>query len=346
LKAAFLTGLRRLEIREVPQPQIRDDSEVLLRVDVVGVCGSDVHVYREGQIGGLAAQFPWIVGHECAGTVAATGKSVRRLRKGTRVAVDPLISCGQCDQCRIGRRHTCRNQLFLATPGQAPGAMAEYLVIPACCCYPIPDSITFVQAALAEPLSIALHARNLANMKPRQSAAVLGCGPIGLSVLAALRHAGAGRVYATDLIDRRLEMARQFGADWIGSPKRQDIVAEISRAEPTGVDYVFECAGQQETIDQGVRILRPGGTLLLVGIPEEDRISIEIHPARRHELTLQNVRRQNDCVREAIDMVADGKVDLDAMATHHFNLGDSQAAFETVCERRDGVIKAIIHIAE
>lgn len=344
MKAAFLTGLRRLEIRDAPQPQIQDEGEVLLRVDVVGVCGSDVHVYREGQIGGLAAQFPWIVGHECAGTVEAVGPAVRHLRPGRRVAVDPLIACGRCDQCRIGRKHTCRNQRFLATPGQMPGAMVEYLVIPADCCHPIPDSMTFVQAALAEPLSIALHARNLAKIKQGQTAAVLGCGPIGLSVLAVLRHAGAGNLYATDLIDRRLEIAERFGADWTGSPRRQDIVAAIGRAEPHGVDYVFECAGQQETIDQGVMLLRPGGTLLLVGIPEQDRVSIEIHAARRHELTLRNARRQNDCVREAVDLVGDKRIDLDAMATHHFALAESQAAFEMVSEYRDGVIKAIIHV--
>ena len=346
MKVVFLTGLRRMEAREVPSPRIQHDSEVLLRVEVVGVCGSDVHVYKEGQIGGLAAEFPWIVGHECAATVAAVGQAVRDLQPGQRVAVDPLITCGRCDQCRGGRKHTCRNQRFLATPGQAPGAMAEYLVIPAGCCYPIPDSMSFVQAALSEPLSVALHARNLAGVKPGISAAVLGCGPIGLSLLATLRHAGAGRLYATDLIDRRLELAGRFGADWTGSPRCRDIVAEITAAEPVGVDYVFECAGQQETIDQGVRLLRPGGTLMLVGIPQEDRVSVEIHSARRHELTFRNVRRQNDCVREAIGLLAGGAVDLDAMATHHFALGDSQAAFEMVSDYRDGVIKAIIHVAQ
>jgi len=346
VKAAFVTGPRRMEIRDIPMPRIQRDDEVLLKVDMVGVCGSDVHIYKTGQIGGLAAEFPWIVGHECAGTVAAVGASARGLTPGRRVAVDPLIACGRCDQCLSGRKHTCRNQKFLATPGQAPGALAEYVVLPAECCYPIPDSMSFVQAALSEPLAVALHARNLARIQPGQTAAVLGCGPIGLCVLASLRQAGAGRLYATDLLDYRLEAARRMGADWTGSPLRQDVVGSIVRAEPAGVDFAFECAGQQETVDGGLRLLRPGGMLLLVGISEQERITIDIHPARRHELTLQNVRRQNECVREALDIVAGEKVNLDPLATHDFALADSQAAFEMVSEYRDGVIKAMIHVAE
>ena len=346
MKAAFVTGRRRMEIREVPMPRIQRDDEVLLKVDVVGVCGSDVHVYKTGQIGGLAAELPWIVGHECAGTVSTVGSAVRNLAPGTRVAVDPLIACGRCDQCLSGRRHTCRNQKFLATPGQAPGSLTEYIVLPADCCYPIGDSTSFVQAALSEPLAVALHARNLARIRPGQSAAVLGCGPIGLCVLATLRQAKAGRLYATDLLDYRLEAARRMGADWTGSPRRLDVAGSIGRAEPEGVDFAFDCAGQQETVDGGLRLLRPGGTMMLVGISEDERITIEIHPARRHELTLRNVRRQNDCVREALDMVAAEKVNLGLLATHDFALADSQAAFEMVSDYRDGVIKAMIHVAE
>ncbi|MCJ7543952.1 MAG: alcohol dehydrogenase catalytic domain-containing protein, partial [Phycisphaerae bacterium] len=182
MKAVHLTGVRKMAIVEIDEPSVRRDDEVLLRVDVVGICGSDVHTYTEGGIGGSAVTYPWILGHECAGTVLQTGPTAGGLKVGQRVVVDPLIPCNHCDQCRIGRKHTCRNQKFLASPNQAPGALVERLVMPAECCYPIGDTVTSVQAALAEPLSIGLHARNLSGL-PGGTAAVLGSGPIGLCVL-------------------------------------------------------------------------------------------------------------------------------------------------------------------
>jgi L-iditol 2-dehydrogenase len=343
LKAVHLTSLKRLEVVETAEPRMQRDDEVLLRVDVVGVCGSDVHTYQEGRIGGTKVTYPWILGHECAATVLAAGPEAKGLKVGRRVAVDPLIPCNRCDQCLAGRKHTCRNQKFLASPGQAPGAMVEQLVMPAECCHPIPDSVTTVQAALAEPLSIGLHARNLAALRGG-TAAILGSGPIGLCVLLALKEAGATRVFMTDLIDSRLELARRLGAEWTHRGDRDNVLAQAEKAAPQGMDAVFECAGKQETIDQGIAMLAPGGTLVLVGIPAEDRISLDIHVARRRELMLQNVRRQNLCLAPALELVAKGKICVDPLATHHFDLDEAQQAFQTVAEYRDGVVKAMIHV--
>jgi L-iditol 2-dehydrogenase len=161
MKAAFLTDIRKIEIRDVPPPVIEQPEQVLLRVATVGVCGSDMHYYRSGRIGSQVVQFPWVVGHECAGTVAAVGAGVKDLRVGDRVAVDPLIACFRCDQCLRGRENTCRNQKFLGCPGQTPGALSELLVMPARNCFPIPAHMTFSQATLVEPFAIGLHARNL-----------------------------------------------------------------------------------------------------------------------------------------------------------------------------------------
>jgi len=345
MRAAYLTGVRQLEIREAPTPQGVGPREVLLRVDRVGVCGSDVHYFTRGQIGPQAVEFPHVLGHECAGTVLELGSEVPELRRGQRVAVDPLVACGHCDQCRAGRRHTCRNQKFLGNPGQLPGALVDYLVMPADSCTPVPDSLDDDQVALVEPLSIGVYAAQMAQLSPGARVGIVGSGPIGLCTLLAIRAHTQATVCATDLLDERLHVARTCGADWTGNPLRQDVVAAIRQLEPLGLDAVFECAGEQDALDQGVDLLKPGGALLIVGIPEVARVSFDIHVLRRQELRILNVRRQNQCVAPAIELIASGRLDVRPLVTHHFRLEDAPQAFELVSARRDGVVKAMIQIS-
>ena len=345
MKAAFLTGIRQLQILDTPEPELTTPHDVLLRIDAVGVCGSDVHYYTTGRIGTQVVQFPERVGHECAGTVIEVGMEVTGLRAGQRVAVDPLVACGQCDQCRSSRRHTCRQQRFLGNPGEAPGALADVLRMPAESCYPVPDCMTQVQAALVEPFSIGLYAQRLSFMRPGAKIAVLGSGPIGLCVLLACRAFGAGTTYITDLLDERLEVARRCGAHWAGNPQKTDVVAAISQVEPLGLDCVFECAGEQQTLDQAVEILKPGGQLLIVGIPELDRVSFNIHTLRRKEIQIRNVRRQNHCTAPAVEMISCGAVNVDPLVTHHFSIAQTKEAFNLVDGYRGGVVKAIIHVS-
>ena len=346
MKAAYLTALRTVEIREIPAPQIDRDDHVLIRVAAVGVCGSDMHYYRTGRIGDQVLQYPWIVGHECAGTIEAVGPAAGELKVGDRVAVDPLVACGRCDQCLAGRSHTCRDQAFLGCAGQLAGALAEYLVMPAACCTPVPATMTMTRATLIEPFAIGYYAaRRLAGDVSGKTAAVFGAGPIGLCVMLALNHGGAQTVYMTDVRDNRLALARRMGADWTGNPEAGDVAAEIMQAEPLGVDLAFECAGEQQTTDQCVEVLKPGGMLLAVGIPEVDRISVLIDQMRRKELTVRNVRRQNDCVAEAISVAASGQVDLDPMVTHTYTLARTGEAFDVVADYRDNVVKAMIDLA-
>lgn len=347
MKVAYLTALRTVEIREEPTPQLQRDHDVLIRVATVGVCGSDMHYYRTGRIGDQVVQYPWIVGHECAGTVEAVGPAATGVAVGDRVAVDPLIACGRCDQCLSGRAHTCRDQVFLGCPGQMGGSLADYITMPASCCFPVPETMTMPQATMVEPFSIGYYAaRRLAGDVAGKTAAILGAGPIGLCILAALKHGGAGAVYMTDLRDNRLELARRMGANWTGNPEKEDITAAITQAQPLGVDLAFECAGEQSTLDQCVDILTPGGTLLAVGIPEVDRVSFLVDLFRRKELVLQNVRRQNDCVVEAIELIATGQVDLDAMITHNYCLEQTNEAFNVVADYRDNAVKAMIHLVD
>lgn len=345
MKAAFLTGLREMEIREAPDPKIKHGKDVLLRVDVVGVCGSDVHYYKTGSIGSQVVEFPWVLGHEAAGTVLEVGPEVSRLKKGDRVAIDPAMPCGECDQCRAGRANTCRNLSFLACPGQAAGALVEYLVMPETSCVPVPDGMTLEEAAFVEPLSIGEYARRLAGADRGATAAVLGAGPIGLSVLLSARAAGYGEIHVTDLLDERLRVAARLGAVGTGNPRREDIVAAVIAREPLGVDCVFECAGEQETLDQGVELLKPGGVLVMVGIPEADRVSFSADKIRRKELRLQNVRRQLDCVVPALELIASGRVKLGSLFTHRFPLEETKEAFDMIAAYRDGAVKALIRIS-
>ncbi len=331
--------------RSVPDPVLQLDTDVLLRLAVVGVCGSDVHYYVTGRIGSQVVQYPFTVGHECAAVVEKVGRSVKRVRPGDRVAVEPAMSCGECDQCLAGRPHTCRRLLFLGCPGQVEGCLSELIVMPEACCFPLPQDMTLEQACLAEPLSIGIYAVKLSGTVKGARIGILGSGPIGLSVLLAARNQGVEAVYMTDRIEARLAMARQAGAAWTGNPDRGDVVAAITEREPLLLDTVFECCGQQEAVDQAVDLLKPGGRLMMVGIPEVDRISLVIDKARRKELCLQNVRRQNHCMQAALDLISEGTVNVDPLITHRFSFAESQRAFDLVQAYRDGVIKAVVRLS-
>jgi L-iditol 2-dehydrogenase len=343
MKAALLTGIGKIETRDIPEPAISRDSEVIVRVGAVGVCGSDVHYYSEGRIGDQVVRHPFVVGHECAGTVEKVGSSVRRLRPGDRVAVDPAIVCGVCDQCVSGRPNTCRSLLYLGTPNQLPGALCERLVMPEDNCFSLPPEMTLEEGVLVEPLSIAVHGLKLVGEPAPGTIAVLGAGPIGLSVLLAARAAGVGAVYLTDRIDGRVKIARKAGASWAGNPDQEDIVARIKSLESGGLEAVFECCGDQSAVDQAVELLRPGGRLFIIGIPAGDRVSFDAHSLRRKELSLHNVRRQRFCVREAIDLIKNKQADVSFLATHRFPLEDARQAFELAAGTRDGILRAIIH---
>jgi L-iditol 2-dehydrogenase len=344
VKAIVLSGIRQTKMVNVPEPTVKKDNDVLLKVEVVGVCGSDVHYYETGRIGSQIVEYPFVVGHECAATVKAVGSAVTRVNVGDSVVVDPAIACNSCDQCKQGRKNTCRNLKFLGCPGQAEGCLCEYIVMPEDCCFPIDGKITFEQGVLCEPLAIGVYAVRQACLPKNAAIAILGAGPIGLSCLVSAKAENANACYVTEKIEERVRAAEKNGATWVGNPNKKNIVKEILRLAPTGVDVVFECAGQQETIDQAVELLKPSSKLMLIGIPRLERISFIIDKIRRKEITIANVRRQNDCTQMAIDLMATGKVKVDFMITHRFKLEQTQDAFDMVAEYRDGVIKALIEL--
>ena len=342
MRCLRLTGIRRMELADTPPPRVTTPNDVLLRVGAVGVCGSDVHYYTAGRIGSQVVQYPFIVGHEFAGTVAAVGAAVKNFRPGDRVAVDPAMPCFDCDQCRAGRPHTCRKLRFLGTPGQGEGCLCDLVVMPASSCLRLPDGLTLEQGALIEPLSIAVYAVRLGGDVRGRTVAILGAGPIGLSVLLAARQAGAARVYVSEPIAARRAFASRAGVAWCGDPT-DGLVERILQQSPLAVDAVFECCGRQEALDQAVELLKPGGRLVLVGIPEVDRVSFSIDLLRRRELTLQNVRRQNGCVEAGLALLEAYRDTATAMITHRFPAARTPEAFDLVAGYADGVIKAMVH---
>ena len=344
MKAQVLTGIGEMEMREVAKPSIAKETEVLLKVEVVGVCGSDVHYYETGRIGSQVVEYPFMVGHEFTGRVEEAGGGVRNVEVGDIVVVEPAMVCGRCDQCESGRENTCRELKFLGCPGQVEGCLCEYIVMPGECCFVIESKMGLERGVLCEPFAIGVYAVEQAGMKGGEKIAILGAGPIGLSCLAAAKAEGAKGIYATDKIDERVAVAKEAGAVWAGNPDKEDVVEAVRSQEGLGMDVVFECAGEQDAIDEAVEVLRPGGKLMLIGIPRVERISFAIDKIRRKEITIVNVRRQNECTQKAIDLIASGKVNLDFMMTHRFSLEESKEAFDLVAGYKDGVVKALIKV--
>ncbi|MEN8156971.1 MAG: alcohol dehydrogenase catalytic domain-containing protein [Bacteroidota bacterium] len=342
MKAMMLTGIREMEMKEVPTPRILNEHDVLIRMKTLGVCGSDIHYYVSGKIGSQVVQYPFTVGHEGAGQVEAVGKGVARVRPGDRIAIEPAMPCWECDQCKAGRPHTCRKLKFLGCPGQAEGSLSEYIVMPESSCFKIPDSMSYDQAAISEPLAIGVYAVRQSIPMKGAKVGILGFGPIGMSVLLPALAMGAEAVYVTDKIDERLQIASESGAKLTANPNREDVVSKISEEVPELLDVVFECCGEQDAIDNAVDLLKPGGKLMVIGIPEFDRWSFPVDKLRHKELTIQNVRRQNEAVQPALDMMERGELEVEAMVTHRFSFEDTREAFDLVAGYRDGVMKAMI----
>ncbi len=346
MKTLVLTGIGKIELIDRPQPQIKNQDEVLIQIKSVGVCGSDVHYFTEGKIGSQVVEFPFAVGHECSGLVIETGSSVSRVKVGDLVAVDPSIHCGTCDQCLAGRPHTCRNNRFLGCPGQIEGCLAEYIVMPEFTCFPLNEKFDQTTGALIEPLTIGTYCVELAKTDFQdKNIGIFGVGPIGLSVLMVLKTRQTGTIVCFDPLDFRRKKALKLGADYSINPFDSNVFETTLAIEPLLLDVVFECSGQQKAVDDATQILKPGGKLMLVGIPPEAKYTFDMDIMRRKELSVQNVRRQNHCVEQAIQLIEDG-LPIAQMVTHHFAPEDTQQAFEMVSNYQDGVIKAMIDFTQ
>ena len=343
--AVQLSGIEQMSLAEIDKPELQSEDEVLIKLKAIGVCGSDVHYYTEGRIGSQIVTYPFLVGHECSGVIEKCGSKVTHVVPGDLVVIDPSIHCGHCDQCLAGRPHTCRNNRFLGCPGQIAGCLTEYIVMPGFTCFPVTQRLDADEAALIEPLSIGVYAVKLAGIvDPGLSCAIFGAGPIGLSILMKLLADNISNTGIIEPLKYRLEKAGQIGAKWLVNPVDSDVYEEIYEREKLLLDVVFEASGEQDAVNNALKILKPGGKLILVGIPASARYIFDMDLMRRKELTVINVRRQNHCVEEAIELVASCKINVKQMVTHYFQLRKSPVAFDMVAGYRDNVIKAMIFL--
>lgn len=342
MKSVKLTGIRRMEMVEIQEPALKDTHDVKIKLITMGICGSDIHYYTQGAIGSQVVKYPFTVGHECAGIVTAVGNSVTRVKEGDVIAIDPAMPCFECDQCKAGRHHTCRKLKFLGCPGQAEGCLSEYIIMPEDSCFPLNGSLTADDGAISEPLAIGVYAVKKTGGLNGLNIGILGFGPIGLSVLLASRTENTGKLYVTDKLGPRLEIASAEGAVSTFNPLKHDVRKEIINREPAGLDVVFECCGQQEALDEAIDILKPGGKLMVIGIPEFDRWSMDVDNTRRKEITVQFIRRQVGCVESALELLGKDIASSGSFITHRFPFEKTAEALELVAGYRDGVMKAMI----
>ena len=344
---ARLHGARDMRVEQVPCPSLPSQGEVLLKITATCICGSDLHTYKEGMIGEVRVQSPLILGHEFAGVIEVAGSDSLDgngdpLVEGRRVAVDPAIPCLHCELCEKGHPNLCKRLRFC---GFWPddGSLREYMLIPARCCFPIPDSLTDTEGALLEPLGVGIHAVDLGKVKAGDNVAILGAGPIGLLILQLVRLSGADCVFVSDLMGWRLETANAYKASISINASSSDPVQAINEyTSGRGVDVVFEAAWGAESVSQAAEIACAGGTVVLVGIPEDDFLALRASTVRRKGLTIKMSRRMKHTYPRAIRLAERRRVELESMVTHRFSLEEAPEAFSLNADYRDRVTKVVI----
>ncbi len=335
MKSLQLHGINDLRLHNEPIPK-PDYDEALVRVKAVGICGSDIHWHAEGGTGEEGITSPFVLGHEFGGVVE--GGSL----DGLRVAVDPAVPCDTCEYCLNGKPNLCPDHYFA---GHAPydGALREYMAWPMKTMVPVPDSLSDEDVAVLEPLGVAIHTVDLGHLKPGMTVGVYGCGPIGLLTIQVARAAGASEIIATDVLPHRLEAAKALGADrgFLASPTGEERTRILAATHKDGVDVAFELAGENSAVETAIETAKPGGRVVLCGIPAVNEISFKASTARRKGLSIMMVRRMKHVYPRAIKMVEVGQIDVRSIVSHRFPLADSGKAFE-LAQKREG-LKIIIN---
>lgn len=342
-RVAELIEPRRFHLRRRAEAE-PGPGEVQARVRAVGICGSDRHYFLEGRIGDTPCVYPMILGHEPAGEIVRTGPGVTGWSPGDRVALEPAIYCYHCEFCLTGHHNVCANIRFLSTPGD-PGFFREVVNLPAGNVLALPSNLGWAEATLFEPLAIILHSMQFVALRPGETAAVFGAGPIGLLTIAVLRLAGAGRILAVEPVAGRRELARRMGADAVLDPAQADPVGEILRETgQRGVDAAVDCAAQGGSVNQAIHVARRAGRVVITGIPSEVAVPIELHAARRKELALYNVHRSNHDSATALRLLSEQPGRFALIVTHLRPLEEIQGAFEMLERYEGGPGKVVIEL--
>ena len=345
MKTAVMLGIGEMGFEERDIPQVKDD-EVLVKLEYVGICGSDLHYYETGAIGDYVVEPPFVLGHEPGGTVVEVGKNVTHLKAGDRVALEPGKTCGHCEFCKTGRYNLCPDVVFFATP-PVDGVFQEYVAHEADLCFKLPNNVSTLEGALIEPLAVGFHAAIQGDAHLGQKAVVMGAGCIGLVSMMALKARGVSEVYVVDIMEKRLKKALELGADGVINGAEENVEQKIRQiTDGRGVDLVIETAGTEITTRQAISIAKKGSNIVLVGYSKSGEMTLPMSLVLDKELTFKTVFRYRHIYPMAIEAVAQGKVNLKGIVTDIFDLDDVQKAMDYSVNNKADIVKAVIRVCK
>ena len=341
MKAAVIYGAKDIRIEDIEMPEPKKD-EALVKIDTVGICGSDMHYYKNGRIGSRIIDKPHILGHELSGIIESVGENNLGLKNGMAVGIEPSIPCGECEPCTTGKYNLCKEVIFCGSP-PFWGGMREYMACPVTNLEPMPGNVSVEEGILLETFSIGVHCIDVAGIKLGDSVAIFGTGNIGLTLLQLAKSAGAANIIVVDLLDYRLKIAEKMGASAVINANNEDPVEKIMKlTNGRGVDIGFEAAGEDETPHQTMCSVKQGGTFVFVGIIPLAVIQWDTEVSRKKELTIKMIHRSRHGYDRAFDMVKNENIDFKSYITHRFPLEKADEAFKTVLNYKDNVLKAVI----
>ena len=345
MKVAVMLGIGKMGFEERDIPKVKEN-EVLVKLEYVGIYGSDLHYYETGAIGDYVVEPPFVLGHEPGGTVVEVGKNVKNLKVGDRVALEPGKTCGHCEFCKTGRYNLCPDVVFFATP-PVDGVFQEYVAHEADLCFKLPDNVSTLEGALIEPLAVGFHAAIQGDAHLGQRAVVMGAGCIGLVSMMALKARGVSEVYVVDIMEKRLDKALELGATGVINGAKEDVLEKVNElTDGAGMDLVIETAGTEITTRQAIHMAKKGSNIVLVGYSKSGEMTLPMSLVLDKELTFKTVFRYRHIYPMAIDAVAAGKVNLKGIVTDIFGLDEAQKAMDYSVNNKADIVKAVIRIGQ
>lgn len=341
MKTAIMTALNKIEFTERPIPKPKEN-EVLVKLEYIGVCGSDLHYYEFGAIGNFIVKTPFVLGHECSGTVVEIGNKVKELKVGDRVALEPGKTCGECEFCRTGRYNLCKDVIFFATP-PVDGVFQEYVAHPEHLSFKLPNKLSTMEGALIEPLSVGMHAATQGNARLGQTAFVTGAGCIGLCSMLSLKACGVSKVYVVDVMKKRLDKALELGAAGVIDASKEDVVKKaLEFTNRKGSDLTIETAGVESITNQSIEFAKKGSTIVFVGYSKTGMINMNVGMSLDKELTFKSIFRYRHIFPLSIDAVESGAINIKGIVTNIYDFDDLQKAMDDSVKDKANIVKTVI----
>lgn len=343
MTVAMMNKPGKFDFEVKPIPEVKPD-DVLVKLDYVGICGSDMHLFKFGYIGENHVKEPMVLGHEPAGVVVGVGSDVKNLVLGDRVAVEPGIPCWKCDFCKSGRYNLCPNVYFYASLPVVEGCFAEYIAHPANLCYKLPENVSTMEGALMEPLAVGMHAAIQSGIRVGSKAVILGAGCIGLVTMLSIKSMGVRDVIVVDIMKNRLKRALELGASEVVDASETDSVSKVQELTGGGADFVYETAGSEATMFQTAKMVKRGGTITLVGYTRDGIAKMNVNWIIDNEITIKSVFRYRNIYPIIIEAVSTGTIPLKELASDIYDFKDIQAAMDNAIDHKDRVTKCLVRI--